>query len=308
MAISRSKSAVLELAFAGALWGFGFIAAVWALRSMGPMAITGWRFTVAAVIGFTIVGLRPSLRSHLTREQFWLACVPGMLICATLVFQTWGLRYTTATKSSFITTLYVLIVPVLERLWLKRHVPRMHYLFVIIALIGVALICDLAGEFTGGINGTDPRLRWNFGDLLTLICSFAASVHIIWFGRINQKIGDSFVFNNFQSLWACAIPLVASFALEPAPTPNLSDLSMIGFLMLAIGSTLIAFALQVRAQKVISPSLASLLFLLESPFATLFAIYFLGESLRTGQWVGAGLILAAAGLSTVFAAEVENER
>jgi drug/metabolite transporter (DMT)-like permease len=203
-----------------------------------------------------------------------------------------------------------LIVPVLERLWLKRFVPRMHYVYVLVALIGVALICDLPGELTGGATGTDPRLRWNFGDLLTLICSFAASFHIVWFGRIHSKIGNAFVFNNFQSFWACIIPLAASFAFEPMPTailaPSFSGQPIIGFLMLAIGSTLIAFTLQVRAQKVISPSLASLLFLLESPFATLFAIYFLGESLHTEQWVGAGLILTAAGLSTVFAVEVES--
>lgn len=314
--LSEKSSAAMELCFAGALWGFGFVATIWSLRAMGPLAITGWRFAVAALIGFVIVGLRPSLRRHLSMAQFRLALTPGLLLSLTLILQTWGLRYTTATKSGFITTLYVLLVPVLERLWLKRNLPRFHFIYVTLALIGVALICDIQSSFWatfanasassgGGAPGAD-HLTWNFGDLLTFICAITAAVHIIWFGRIHKRIGHAFVFNNFQSLWAAVLPLVASFALEPVPRPALADLSLAGFIMLAIGSTLVAFALQIRAQKIIAPSMVSLLFLLESPFATLFAITILGEHLRTTQWVGAGLILSAAVLCTIFSVESDS--
>jgi drug/metabolite transporter (DMT)-like permease len=311
--LNQQTSAIIELTIAGALWGFGFIAAIWALRGMGPLSITGWRFALAAVFGLGISFFIPSLRSSLTDwKQFKLAFIPGLLISATLCLQTWGLQYTTATKSAFITTLYVLMVPLLERFLLKRRLPRFHLVYVAIALIGVALICDLQSIWLESpnldhLNAKDlAKNRLNVGDLVTFFCAIAATLHILWFGVIAKKIGSSFTFNNFQSVWAGFLPLTFSILLEPTPRPSFADFSMIGLLALAFGSTLIAFSLQVRAQKHISPSLVSLLFLLESPFSALFAIAFLGEGLRAIQWAGAGLILSAAAMSSIFTTEAKD--
>lgn len=299
VATSRARNqAVIELVFAAALWGFGFVGAVWALRSMGPIAITGWRFAIAAAVGFSIMAFSKQMRASVTSEMIRLAAVPGFLIATMLILQTWGLKYTTATKSGFITTLYVLIVPLIESFWFKKKIGRLHIAAVTMALLGVALICNLPGEIMGTSDGTSNS--WNIGDLLTLLCAVAGSFQIIWFGLISHKISDSFVFNNFQSLWAGVPALLLAFMIEPVTMPNWSDHSLTGLLVLGLGSSLIAFALQIKAQKILSPSFASLLFLLESPFATLFGIALLGESLQTMQWFGAGLILLAAGLSTAL--------
>lgn len=330
-----SRSASVELVLAGALWGFGFIATVWALKVMGPLMVISLRFLIATVIGGIVIILIPRLREQASRQQFWLAAVPGFLLMLTLVLQTWGLQYTTATKSGFITTLYVLMVPFLERFWLKLKLPRFHMIYVGIGLVGVALICDFNSVIRSVIWGSSDAIStaistpnetldvnskiaqqsWNFGDLLTFACAIAASFQIVWFAWIHDRIKSPFVFNIYQSIWATIIPLAFALLIEPWPDftrllgtsgSGLVSRPLIGLLMLAIGSTLIAFALQVKAQKSISPSMASLLFLLESPFATLFAIYFLSESLKTDQWVGAGLILAAAFLCSAFGRAKEN--
>lgn len=300
--------AVIELVVAGALWGFGFIAATWMLQAMGPLMATAWRFVLASAVGALIVLMVPRLRRELTWAQLSLTFLPGVFLALTLILQTWGLRYTTATKSGFITTLYVLIVPILERIWLKRRLHRFHFIFVVLALIGVGLICDLPGALGGKIFSTTDEAvlqanRWNIGDFLTLLCSFCASLQILWFAFIYRRIRSSFVFNLLQTLWAAIPAVILALIFEPWPTLPLVGEPLAGLLLLSFGSTLIAFALQVRAQKKISPSLASLLFLLESPFAALFAVYFLDEHLRTEQWIGAGLILAALVLSTIFGAE-----
>lgn len=290
--------ATMELVFAGSLWGFGFVATIWALRSMGPVAITGWRFALAAGLGFGLAFLNPRTRREITWSYGRLAIWPGLFLGTMLILQTWGLRYTTATKSGFLTTLYVLIVPFMERFWLKKRLGRFHGFAVLIALIGVGLICDLPNELMGA--GGSGSAGWNVGDFLTVLCAVMASIHIIWFGRIQSEIRDPFVFNNFQSLWAWIPTLALALIMEPVALPHVDDMSLFGFLMLAIGSTLVAFALQVRAQKILSPSFSSLLFLLESPFATFFGVMILGETLKTTQWVGAGFILLAAGLSTAI--------
>lgn len=306
--MSKARLAVLELVFAGSLWGFGFISAIWALTEMGPLTITATRFVLASIVGVPIALAIPSLRRHANFATLKLAFLPGLMLSMVLVFQTWGLMYTTATKSSFITCLYTLMVPILEAIWLKRRLPRLHLIFVVLALFGVALICDLPGAVTGRLaSGPSEKQMWNWGDFLTFICAIAATIHILWFALIRDRIGSSFVFNLAQGFWAGLLPLVLAFFIEKVPAWPLSAKPLIGILSLSFGSTLIAFALQVRAQKEISPSLASLLFLLESPFATLFAVTLLEESLRTDQWVGAGLIMIAVAASTMFTAESQDE-
>jgi drug/metabolite transporter (DMT)-like permease len=229
-----------------------------------------------------------SHRSEITREQLKLSFIPGLLLGLTLLLQTWGLKYTTATKCGFITTMYAVFVPILERVWLKRRLPRLQPLYVGIALIGMALITDLHAS----------QAEWNIGDTLTLLCAVTAALHMVWFAFIHDKIQSSFTFNNFQSMWAALMALPLALVIDPFPNLDWANRSWIGFISLSLFSTMIAFALQVRAQKVLSPSIASLLFLLESPFAGLFAMYFLNETLGTWQWAGAALILAAAAFSS----------
>lgn len=275
-----THQAVAELVFAGLFWGFGFVAIVWALREIGPFATSALRFGLAAAILLVLVLCRKEWRRHLTGAQAKLAFLPGLFLALTLIFQTWGLRYTTATKSSFITTLYVLAVPALERWFLARSLHRLHWLFAAIALAGTALIC--------GFQGGD----WNVGDLLTLVCMLAASVQILWFGRIAARIDSVMTFNFWQTAWGFVLCL-PTLPFESGAWFPRGALAWGGIASMVLGSTVIAFALQIRAQRVLSPSVASLLYLLESPFATLFAIAILNERLAASQWLGAGLILVS---------------
>ena len=314
-----TNAATLELTFAAAMWGFGFVGVVWALRYLGPFGVTGWRFALAFVVGSVVIAVLPGLRKQVNLREFKLAFWPGIFLAGTLVLQTWGLKYTTATKSGFLTTLYVLVVPLLDMFILKRKAPRFHLIYVALALLGVALICDLPQMMfnsftvspvdTGSVAVTSvealARTRWNIGDWLTLACMLAASLQIFWFGVIQKKITSSFNFNVYQTFWAGLIPLPLALWLEPLPTSLPHGEPLIGILMISFGSTLIAFALQVRAQKVISPSLASLLYLLESPFAAIFAFILLGERFTTQGSLGAALILVALGSSVVFTKEKE---
>lgn len=309
-------SAVLELVLASMLWGFGFIATAWTLRAIGPIALTAIRMSFGFIFGFLVCAALPSLRRQLAWDQLLLAFWPGIFLSATMVLQTWGLQYTTVTKSGFITTLYVLFVPLLERALLGRRIPKYHMFYVFGALIGVALICDLPQLFRSSLSSVpgllpgsvqtsiviDPRTVWNLGDWITLGCAIAASLQIVWFGKIQKDIRSSFVFNTFQTFWAALIPFFLMFIFEVVPT-KLTGLPLWGMLELIFGSTMIAFSLQVRAQKKISPSVSSLIFLLESPFAAIFGFLVLKEIPSVQTLVGGVIILAALISSVVFSNE-----
>ena len=292
-ATSREKSiATGELIFAASIWGFGFIATIWALTGMGPVWLSSLRFLGATVPVLPILYLMRSTRAQMTRASLWAAFFPGLFLTLTLVLQTWGLRFTTATKSSFITTLYVVFVPVVERFVFGRSMTAIQVGSVVVALAGTAMIAQLHGF-----------ADLNLGDLLTFLCAIAATFHILAVGHYGRKVRSSIVFNTYQSLWAGLLPLGLAIAIEPLPHDFFGTKPFAGFLILAIGSTFLAFLLQIRAQKLLSPSVASMLFLLESPFAACFAYFLLGERLNASQWLGAALIVAA-----VVASSLEEAR
>ncbi len=304
--LSKSR-AVIELTVTGMLWGLGFVAAVWALAEAGPIAITGWRFTIAGLTG--LLCAKRFVFSKSARAILPISFWPGVFIAATILFQTWGLQYTTATKSSFLTCLYVLIVPMMDPFFGGARPTRSLFLCSIVALFGVSLMCGLFSP-----ESLDAKSRMNFGDFLTLLCAFAASAHIIVIGHVHKKLGpdfNGFDFNTMQSLWAGLPTLLVACFIEPEAlrlplhflqtSLNGNSLPLLGFLSLTFFSTLIGFALQVRAQRVLSPSTASLLFLLESPFAALFAFVLLGEKMGLLQLAGGLLILVAVAYSS-FAA------
>jgi drug/metabolite transporter (DMT)-like permease len=150
--------------------------------------------------------------------------------------------------------------------------------------------------------GTVLILNWHeldfyhlkMGDFLTLICSVLAAVHIIVIGKKAPQSENDFAFNSFQSMWV-ALPCLL-FLFNSSQGWNLmamNQLGWIGMLSLTLGSSLIAFYLQVRAQRILSPSTASLLFLLESPTSCLFAFWLLNERMSLLQFFGAFLILIA---------------
>jgi|SRR6185312_738944 len=279
--LSTKSTAVAELTFAGILWGFGFVATIWVLQFLDPAMLLFSRFGGAFVVGVIIVFLRRPSRSNLLSD-LRLSFIPAIMLWITLILQVTGLLTTSATNSSFITTLYVIIVPILQSLRGKEKLTLFHWANVAIALIGTLLIVNI-----------HELEKFHKGDALTLICAVTAAIHILLIDARVSRVKNDFQFNVFQSGWLALFCLTLIPFGDNANFAGMNTLAWIGLACLAFGSSLIAFFLQVKAQRSLSASVASVLFLLESPFACLLAFVFLKERLLWHQWVGAGLILMA---------------
>ncbi len=274
--------AVLELILAGVLWGFGFVATVWALRAFTPVETLVYRFIVAFFFGEILYFLVRGANFTTVREELFRALPAGLLLGGMLLLQTIGLKYTTATKSGFLTSLYVIIVPLINTVIFKTPSRWRNYALVILALIGTFVLMDAAIHDV------------NVGDLWTMGCSVIAAFHIIYIGRVSPRVGNAFRFNNFQSLWCLLALLPLLLTQEKVTTQTSQWQAWAGILCLGIASSVIAFYLQVRTQKILSDATASMLFLLESPFAALFGFLILNERLSPFQLSGAVMILVAA--------------
>ena len=285
---AKKMRASLELVLAGSIWGFGFIVTIWVLPSIGPLWISTLRFGCATILTLTGAAFFPSIRARLSREDIRKAFVPGAFLGAMLFLQTWGLKYTSATNSGFITTLYVVMVPLIEALFFKKRISLKLWALILVALFGTALIA----KANLGI--------WNKGDLLTLACALVAAGHILVIDVFASNTHSPLSLNTFQAMWASLICLPAALLFEAHPVWPLPASAFACIAYLTMISTMIAFLIQIRAQRTLVPALASLLFLLESPFSALFSRIFLNESLLPSQWLGGALILLSAILVIIW--------
>jgi drug/metabolite transporter (DMT)-like permease len=256
---------------------------VWALESFSPPAVVALRFGIAALVAIPLAAHRHGL-------IFWRSwregVVPGVFLSLSVLFQTWGLQTTSATKSGFILGLYIFMVPIWEALFERRLISLKHWVCVLTAVAGSYLIL-----------GNPFGSAWSMGDTLTIVATVFASWQIFWLSYRAKSRGQhmaSDIFNGWMMFWS-AVPALLALPLMGAPTTStLTTLAIGGIAAVALGSTLVAFHLQVAAQAHLSGSVSSLLCLLESPFGAVFAAVLLHERLELLQWVGCGIILLAA--------------
>ncbi|MFN3455848.1 MAG: DMT family transporter [Pseudobdellovibrio sp.] len=284
--------AVIELIIAGSIWGASFTLVKWALVDFSTSALIFWRFVVAIILGeltLYILNRDEYKNSHSDLKASFAA---GISLGATLIFQTHGLNFTTATNSSFITSLYVVMVPFASFFAFKTLLRWHHVVLSLIAFSGMGLLLNL--------NKTD--FSFNEGDLLTLGAALGGTAHIITVSLGTKKMKSAFRFNVLQTFWA--LMLLIPFLAYEMVTKNIKIIpdhvgygSIFSILGLSLFVSLIAFYLQIRAQNVLSTTTASMLCLLEAPYSFIFATVFLKEALSPLQFAGAGLIMLSSLLS-----------
>jgi drug/metabolite transporter (DMT)-like permease len=268
------------------IWGSAFVFVKWMLPYLNPWEVNHLRFYVAGFLSALMIFFGPSKwrKSPVMAPMLGALCLYG-----TLTFQTIGLNYTTVAKSGFITTLYVLLIPIFQGFLQGKTFKWAFWGKLLMALMGLYFLAGAQWE------------QLNRGDFYTFICSIFAAVHILTIGKYMKNYPSSFAFNCWQCVFLALIGLVVSpFVHDPLFVDRISNfplLPWLGLLGLSVFSSIIAFSIQTFAQKKIPEHLAGLLFLMESPFAALTGYLFLGETLSAVSCFGALLIICACALA-----------
>lgn len=273
------------LLLATVLWGSSFTSTSILLKVAGPITIIGARFLLAAFI-LSFFVQKDRLKNFYKLPNLGA----GFLIFSVIACQTIGLQTATAANTAFITCLYVLIVPIFEIFFLKSKLSPLHFLWVFLALIGMALILDFQNQ----------GFAIQSGDFWTLMSAFLGAGHILWIGHFANK-EDPVELHFGQCLWTGIFSvLILIFFHEPLAVENLTLEHGIHFIVLSVGVSFLAFYLQITSQKKLSSTLASLIFLLEAPFAAVFGWILIDQSLSPSQLIGASLILISCILAIRF--------
>lgn len=269
------------------IWGWTFVLVKEGASELGPLTFLALRFALAlfALLLLFWGRLRPGLGRRTLRAGLWI----GLSLFSGYLFQTWGLLYTTATKSGFITGLSVVLVPLLSALAFKEPVPLRGWLGAGLAALGLGLILFGQEEARG--------LRLNLGDLLTLLCAFSFALQVISIGKLVNP-------ENYPVILVIQIGLVFLLSLagallleHPWSGITISSKGWEAILITGLLATALAFFIQNRFQPLSTPTEAAIIFSAEPVFAGLFGYLLLGERLRGFQLLGAAAILGGIVLS-----------
>ena len=273
--MSPSRKAELSLLLLAFFWGVTFPLVKIALNFCSPFLFLAIRFGLATLIIWLVYSKRISLVDKATLKA---GIILGIFLFLGYAFQTVGLKYTAASKSAFITGLFVIMVPPLSVL-LVREKPK------IFSLLGVAL------AVSGLWLMTRPRgSEFNVGDFLTFFCAISFSFHVIFV----QIYAKEFPFEKLvfvQLLTTALLSIPSMFLLETRKliyNPNLLS----GILVTALFATALGITIQNRMQKDTTATKASVIYTMEPVFAGVFSYLILGEGLGSVGMVGAGLILS----------------
>lgn len=271
------------LILTAAIWGFAFVIVKDSLEYIGPTWMVGIRFTIAAIC-LSLIFVRRF--RNLDRKTFLHGLLLGAFLFTAYETQTIGCNYTTAGKNAFLTTIYVILVPLLGWPIFKKRPAWFVWLAAILSVCGIALLA---------LNGESGK--WyvmNRGDVLTLVCGFFYAVHIIG-GALFVKDEDVILLTVFQFFVAGILGLAfAPFIDTPLNVSLFSNGNVIvSLLYLSLLSSMLAFCLQNVGLKYVPSSLASLFLSLESVFGVFFSTLILGERLTAKMFLGCILIFAA---------------
>lgn len=267
------------------IWGWTFVLVKQGMTEIGPLSFLAARFIIAFLVLALL--LHKTLR-RIDRRALVRGAAVGIALFLGYLFQTWGLVYTTATKSGLLTGLSVVMVPIIASVVLRKRIHAVAWLGAALAAGGLFLF--VAGKGNLG--------ALNKGDVLTLACAVSFATHII--------LVDRFVRNtDYRQLLLVQIGTVGLLSLIGAVTiersvPAVSGSLIEGILVTGILATAIALYVLNRFQSFSSASYTAIILTMEPVFAGLFGFLLLGETLGALQWVGGGMILAGIALPTIW--------
>ena len=297
---NKSLRGSLLLLLTAAIWGAAFVAQRVGMDHLGPLTFNGTRMLLAGVALLPVIWLNDRARkaknaetaparagqSAVNTQPDQKTLLRGGLLCGLFLFisstlQQFGLMTTTAGKAGFITALYVVLVPLIAWGVMKKNPGRWIWVSVLLAVVGLFLICVPAGQ----------DFSLNHGDLLVIGCAVCFTGHILVVDHYSPRV-DGLRMSCIQFFVCGLLSLIPAFFTESITLSALRG-ALIPIVYAGVFSGAVGYTLQIFAQRDTNPTVASLLMCLEAVFAVLTGALLLGERMTAREGVGCVVMFAA---------------
>lgn len=270
-------------------WGTTFVAQILGMEGLGPYTYAAARFALGVLfigaLWFLYRDKRAAQRRAGTFRSGFRAGIPvGLAMFVGVTLQQVALLYTTAGKTAFITTVYIVLVP-LAAVLLGQRVRAVQWGGAVLAFAGVYFL-SAHGETT-----------INTGDLLVLICSFFWMAQILLIDRYARAVDA--IELCFMQMIVCTVGSAVLAAIYESFV--WSDLwsAAVPILYAGLFSCGVAYTCQILGQAYVEPTQAAILMSTEAIFAAVAGWIILGETMSGVQLLGCALLLGGALMAQV---------
>ena len=279
----------LMLLAASFFWGTTFVAQILGMEGLGPYTYAAARFALGTLfmgaLWYAYRGKRAAERRAGTFRSGFRAGIPvGLAMFVGVTLQQVALLYTTAGKTAFITTVYIVLVP-LAAVLLGQRVRAVQWGGAVLAFAGVYFL-SAHGETT-----------INTGDLLVLICSFFWMAQILLIDRYARAVDA--IELCFTQMIVCTVGSAVLAAIYESFA--WSDIwgAAVPILYAGLFSCGVAYTCQILGQAYVEPTQAAILMSTEAIFAAVAGWIVLGETMSGVQLLGCALLLGGALMAQV---------
>jgi drug/metabolite transporter (DMT)-like permease len=268
----KALAFVLLLVVTGA-WGSTFVVVKGATAHSPVMNFLAWRFIVG---GGLLALIRPGALVRLGRRGWSHGILLGLALAGGYALQTYGLRYTSAAISGFLTGLQVVFTPLLAWALLRYRPTTRAWVATGLATAGLAVI-SLHG-FSFGL-----------GEVLTIACAILFAGQIVGLGHWSLP-EDAYGLATVQLLTVAAVCSAASLPSGLHPPASAGDWAAV--VVTAVVATAFAFVVQSWAQSHLSTTRTAIVLTMEPVFAAATA-WRVGEKLGWPVVAGGALVVVA---------------
>ncbi len=187
-------------------------------------------------------------------------------------------------KIGFITSMYIVEVPLLKLIFFKNKINLQTILSIILAVGGLVLLCDIT------------ELSFNFSDLLIIACSLLLAMQIITIERCCSNC-NPFKLNFNVFLFNTIFSLIGVLVSHEHPSIESYKMALLPMLYSGIGCAAIGVTLQTYCQQTVNATTSALIMSLESVFSVIFGYLLLDEALGKIEIIGCILMFMGAVLS-----------
>ena len=282
----------LLLLLAALVWGCSFVAQSVGMDHVGPFTFQATRSLLGAASLAPIMllqnartrrqGKDPRLSPQARNTLLLGGLLCGLVLTVAVNLQQMAMRETGAGKAGFLTTLYILFVPIAGMLLGKRP-PLLLWVCIVIAGAGLYLLSVQEGFVIAP------------SDLMLIACAVVFTVHIMLVDHFSPQVPGVWL-SCLQFLVVGVISAVPALLFE-RPQPASLLRAWAPLLYAGVMSSGVGYTLQILGQRRTLPTVAALLMSLEAVFALLAGMLLLGERLTTREALGCALMFLAILLS-----------
>ena len=268
-----------------------------ALRNISVTWFLFYRFFLATVVTLVLALIYGITKRDAGRFEIHPFTVRGwflgVFLFGSYFFQTLGLDYTSPSNAAFITSLSVILVPLVLVIKGKR-LKTLNILSFSLATLGLAFITIQFSTF-----------HLNPGDMIILGTAICLAIQIVFtdqyvkqYSALDLIIGQLLCTTILSLLTALIFEFKDFSMIQVLPSSVIFALVLTGVL-----ATVYAYLVQTYSQKTVNPILIAIIFTFEPIFALILSLWMGEENLSLLRAIGMALILVA----TVIAIIQENK-